>query len=347
MNNKIPRKKIGYVYQKKPSYDYYKKFKSQYNKYHNHLRKRNGILKEIDNEIKNNKINSFSTFEDTKLIENKLEDNSNETINNISNINLNINNDNNSNLIKNFSNIKVIKTNSKQAYNKYDNIENNNDLKNELINDEIIYNDYNSFYSETNENNDLSYFLNKNKVINLSENDINSAFYIPKNFKLNDLNLNIQNQELFKPNIFQSNFINKPFYQNIAYNINNKNLLNVNKVNKSRLNNKSISPNQNVSINQNSNTNDDNKLNENTEILNVNIKISKNETLVFNIRRYDDMFRTVKIFCEINKINTKLLKPLILHLMKTLNYIFYINNTNLTEKDINYLNEIKTQYNNV
>ena len=51
MNNKIQRKKIGYVYQKKPSYDYYKKFKSQYNKYHNHLRQRKGILKELYNEI--------------------------------------------------------------------------------------------------------------------------------------------------------------------------------------------------------------------------------------------------------------------------------------------------------
>ena len=346
MNNKIPRKKIGYVYQKKPSYDYYKKFKSQYNKYHNHLRKRKGILKEIDNEITNIKINSFSTLEDTILMDNKIEDNSNE---NTSNTNLNINsfNDNKSNLIQNFPNIKLIKTNSKQVFNKYDNIENNNDSRNDLINDEIIYNDYNSFNFETNENNDLSYFFSKNKIINLNENDINSAFYIPKNFKFNDLNLNIQNQDLSKSNIFQSNFINKPFYQNNTNNINNKNLLNINKVNKSILNNNNISPNQNVSINQNLNINDDNKLKENTEILNVNIKISKNETFVFNIRRYDDMFRTVKIFCEINKINTKLLKPLILHLMKTLNYIFYINNTNLTEKDINYLNEIKTQYNNV
>ena len=81
--------------------------------------------------------------------------------------------------------------------------------------------------------------------------------------------------------------------------------------------------------------------------MNVNIKISKNETLVFNIRRYDDMFRTVKIFCEINKIDTKLIKPLILHLMKALNYIFYINNTNLTQKEINYLNEIKNKINNI
>ena len=35
---------------------------------------------------------------------------------------------------------------------------------------------------------------------------------------------------------------------------------------------------------------------ENTDILTINIKVSNNETLVFKIRRYDDMFKTVKIF---------------------------------------------------
>ena len=34
-----------------------------------------------------------------------------------------------------------------------------------------------------------------------------------------------------------------------------------------------------------------------------NIKISKNKRAVFKLRRFDDLFLTVKLFCEINQID--------------------------------------------
>ena len=71
----------------------------------------------------------------------------------------------------------------------------------------------------------------------------------------------------------------------------------------------------------------------------IHVKISKKEKLVFKIRRYDDMFLTVKIFCEINQIDPKLIKPIILHLIKILNCIYSLYNINLTTNDINILNK--------
>lgn len=86
---------------------------------------------------------------------------------------------------------------------------------------------------------------------------------------------------------------------------------------------------------------------ENTDILEVNVKISKKETLVFKIRRYDDMFRTVKIFCEINKLDVKLIRPLIIYIIKALNSIYGIYNLYLKNEEIEFLKDLKnTFYNN-
>lgn len=79
---------------------------------------------------------------------------------------------------------------------------------------------------------------------------------------------------------------------------------------------------------------------ENTEVLKVNIKISEKETLVFKIRRYDDMFKTVKIFCEINKLNSKFIRPIILYIIKALNTIYGVVNMSLTEEEIETITNI-------
>ena len=73
---------------------------------------------------------------------------------------------------------------------------------------------------------------------------------------------------------------------------------------------------------------------ENTEVLKVNIKVSEKETLIFKIRRYDDMFKTVKMFCEINKLDAKFIRPIILYIIKALNSIYGIVNMTLTEEEI-------------
>ena len=83
---------------------------------------------------------------------------------------------------------------------------------------------------------------------------------------------------------------------------------------------------------------------ENTDILTINIKVSNDETLVFKIRRYDDMFKTVKIFCEINKLDVKYIRPLILYIIKALNGIYGIVNLTLKEEEIKFLCGLKETY---
>lgn len=80
---------------------------------------------------------------------------------------------------------------------------------------------------------------------------------------------------------------------------------------------------------------------DNTEILNVNIKISKNKNIVFKLRRFDDVFFTVKIFCKINSIDEKLIKPIIIKIFLTLNIVYRVMNCNISPECISLLKEIK------
>lgn len=84
---------------------------------------------------------------------------------------------------------------------------------------------------------------------------------------------------------------------------------------------------------------------ENTEILSVNIRINPNKTVIFKLRRFDDLFYTVKCFCEINHIDSKLIRPLIIKILCTLNNIYQICNSKLEQKNINSLQIIKDLYN--
>ena len=81
---------------------------------------------------------------------------------------------------------------------------------------------------------------------------------------------------------------------------------------------------------------------ENTEILKVNVKISKDKYVVFKLRRFDDLFLTVKLFCEINSIEEKLIRPLITKALCTLNSIYQIYNTQLDPRNIKILQMLKT-----
>ena len=79
---------------------------------------------------------------------------------------------------------------------------------------------------------------------------------------------------------------------------------------------------------------------ENTVILNVQVKLSKDRTAVFKLKRYDDLFLTIKLFCEINSVDEELIKPLIVKSLMTINSIYQIMNTKLDEEQINILNKI-------
>ena len=89
-----------------------------------------------------------------------------------------------------------------------------------------------------------------------------------------------------------------------------------------------------------------NPMSENTEILNVSVKISKNKKVLFKLRRFDDLFLTVKLFCEINQIEEKLMKPIIIKILCALNSIYQIYNFQLDEKNIQRLKRINSFINN-
>lgn len=80
---------------------------------------------------------------------------------------------------------------------------------------------------------------------------------------------------------------------------------------------------------------------ENTVILNVQVKLSKDRTAIFKLKRYDDLFLTIKLFCEINSVDEELIKPLIVKSLSTINTIYQIMNTKLNNEQINMLNKIK------
>ena len=80
---------------------------------------------------------------------------------------------------------------------------------------------------------------------------------------------------------------------------------------------------------------------ENTEILKVNVKLPNNRTAIFALRRYDDLFFTIKLFCEINSVDEKLIKPLIIKSLSTLNTIYQIYNCQLTSNEISVLKKVK------
>lgn len=84
------------------------------------------------------------------------------------------------------------------------------------------------------------------------------------------------------------------------------------------------------------------QMKENTEILSIKVKVSENQFILCKIRRFDDLFMTIKIFCEINQIDSQLIRPLILEVCIALNSIYSTMNTTLTKEDKQYLNQIRS-----
>ena len=235
-------------------------------------------------------------------------------------------------------------------------------------------------FSDDKENIDSNIINNKNKnnnqkenissilsAINLSSEDLKDAFYVPKNFQ-NIYNNTYSNDDInfnnyFPPNeVNKFNDINNPIQKSQQINnyLNNNNYSYYNRQNSQKLN--QIHPfssydsyNSNSFHNENSfesfcssRKSSSNIINErekeNTDILEIHVKISKKETFIFKIRRYDDMFKTVKIFCEINKLDIKLIRPLIIYIIKALNSIYGIYNLKLKNDEIQFIKELKEEF---
>ena len=82
---------------------------------------------------------------------------------------------------------------------------------------------------------------------------------------------------------------------------------------------------------------------ENIDILEVNLKLN-NKLYLLKLKRYDDLFKTVTIFCEFNKIDQKFIKSIIIYIIRCLNSIYSIYNLNLKQEEIQFLKHLKKEY---
>ena len=79
----------------------------------------------------------------------------------------------------------------------------------------------------------------------------------------------------------------------------------------------------------------------NTVILQVSVKLPNNQTVMFNLKRFDDLFLTIKLFCEINSIEEKLIKPIIIKSLCAINTIYQIYNCEISSENIEVLKNVK------
>ena len=243
------------------------------------------------------------------------------------------------NIIKKYNSLKTFNFTSRQNNSISLTTSNNLDIKNNL--------NLNYFKNNFNYNNNKCFNFN-NGNNNL---DISKTFNIPSsnNLSINSFNIFESNDVPNIKNIGNlgkigniSNLTN--FGQCLNYNNNNSQ----HNLNKNPFHNMmpQFELNKCILKTQISNNNLLEKDKENTDILEINVKISEKEILTFKIRRYDDMFRTVKIFCEINKLDIKLIRPFIIYIIRALNSIYGIYNLHLKEDEIKFIKDIKKNFYN-
>ena len=197
-----------------------------------------------------------------------------------------------------------------------------------------ISNNVNLNFFKNNKNNNFMRFNNGNYNISMTNN-----FSIP-----NSPNIPITSFNLFESNNINNigNINNLP---NLQQCLNHGNSSHHN-LNKNPFHNMmpQLELNKCILKTQINNNNLFEKDKENTDILEINVKITDTETLTFKIRRYDDMFKTVKMFCEINKLDIKLIRPFIIYIIRALNSIYGIYNLKLKNEEIQFLKDIKNNF---
>lgn len=350
------------------SHNYYKKnYSSNFYKYDDDYFPEKNKINKIIPKTSFNKINL--TKKNPKITEfNKNEKNFEKEeksfiINDSSKNGINISNKNDQKIISHSKTIllKEIKNSINSYIIRQNLIKNNNNLNmNQSYNNELYNNNYNyynpnfiqqsqmiPYYNSVNYNNNYNYYLyslNPKKI----NNSINN-YYINNNIIIyNNLNSNLNPNAIITHNSPHNQL--KNIYPNsniINNNINASNIFNqyLSK-NYSNLNNLLFSKNEEASNlnSQKNNTNDPKK--ENTCILEINLKFSNNKIHNFKLNRFDDLFETVQIFCQINRLNSNLYIPIIINIMKALNSVYGIYNLELNEKELNELQFLKYFYYN-
>ena len=261
------------------------------------------------------------------------------------------------------------------TYNNKEEFFQQNYQKNKVIEKTSFY-DISSTEKNTNLNDiniNTKFNENSNEIKNISYNyeNIQKKPNIEQLFKLNNMNNNTISQ-ISKINPY-FNFINNNYYFNLIPNYINNYYINNNIVIQNNIcqypnlysilnsyNNtiKSINPylsNNNFNnvlfskneTNISSDTINNNILDpkkENTCILEINLKIGKDKIYSFKLKRFDDLFETVQIFCQIYELNSNFYMPIINNIIKALNCIYGIYNIKLSQKEINELMFLKHLY---
>ena len=203
-----------------------------------------------------------------------------------------------------------------------------------------------------------------NNIHDRTNNNSNKEEYNVIDININNKDIEIKNNNniILNTNIDNINNIILNSFKNLNLN-SNQNSVNNNNINKKRQKypkkkksisselKKSFSDNIAEPYNKFNSINGElsqsiNPLIENTEILNIKVKIEKDKYLLFKLRRFDDLFLTVKLFCEINNIEEKLMKPIITMILCGLNSIYQVFNTTLEKDNIKILQLVKS-YNNI
>ena len=304
---------------------------------------------------KNNNKTSFNTIESTKKksITTYINNNTkNEEIKNIKKENNYINNNSTINniILKRDINREQIMPNLNN------NILSNFSSKNSAKNDNSSKNISKINYFKKNIN-----IKNKNELYNINSSNIKLnqssqliPFYNSPNFNYNNnfylytmpqkMNNSINNYYINNNIIIYNGAHNNIIYSNPNLN-NNNSIINFNNnvvnpyISKNYFNNLLFSKNEEESNSDKNGIIDPKK--ENTCILEINIKFGENKNYNFKLNRFDDLFETVHIFCQINSLNSNLYIPIIINIMKALNSIYGIYNMKLKEKEINELHFLK------
>ena len=267
------------------------------------------------------------------------------------------NSNNNKNYEKNEKKISIDATTQSNS-SSHEELNNNNQYNlNEknltVTNENFISNNFQTFYlDEVNNNQNTILALNLNNLNSISNFQIgeNNNYNIDSNIE-NNINNDFEINDDTNNNI---NYIPRPPIQIQKKNKKQKKIKKIctssNELNFQKSNSANIEKDfqLNEPYNKFNSANNElithiiNPIVENTEILEVNVKIAKDKNVVFKLRRFDDLFLTVKLFCEINSISEKLMKPIITKALCTLNSIYQIYNTQLDSRNIKILKILKT-----
>ena len=240
-----------------------------------------------------------------------------------------------------YGNFKSYKKNN-NYFKKKRTLKNNKYIKNQLIkkNNNVWNQSFDNILSNVN-----------NKIIKNESNnnltDESTLYQSQKSINENELNSNILSKNLSNSSILHEDSIsskNSKNNNNENNNLNSKGrVFNLKNKFHSRIPNYNNSNEQfnkfNVASSNDSFVNS--KVFDNTLILSVKIKVNNDKVLLFKLRRYDDIIKRMNLFCEYNKINENLKKYLVIRILETLNNIYKMNNYGLTQREVEYLINIK------